>query len=347
MIKRIILTFLLLVSTICFGSLALTLVEPLSIGQALFLTIETITTVGYGDVQVHSTWGRFILVVLMLGGVGIMLYFAGLIMAFIIEGQLADVYGRRKMNKKIAQLRDHIIVCGAGRVGQQVLLRLRKEGAPCVIVDQNEVLIKKLQEGGFLALQGDATQDEILINVQIEHAKGLITALPEDARNVFVTLTAKGLNPNIHVVSRMDKLESEKKLRHAGADKVISPAILGGWRMAMSILKPVSVEYIETLFHDHNIEMEIEEFKIDINSCLVGRPLGSSGIKEQTGAIVIAIVRNNKVISNPVAHEVILDGDLLIVFGKREQLQLLEQVAASRGTLKDEDSSCIIPYPVQ
>ena len=344
MIKRIILTFLLLLSIICFGALALTFAEPLSIGQALYLTIETVTTVGYGDVQVHSTWGRFILVVLMLGGVGVMLYFAGLIMAFIIEGQLADVYGRRKMNKKIAQLKNHIIVCGAGRVGWQVLQRLRKEGAPCVVVEQNEELIKKLLDEGFLAVQGDATQDEILINVQIEHAKGLITALPEDARNVFVTLTAKGLNPNIQVVARMDKLESEKKLRHAGADKVISPAILGGWRMAMSILKPVSVEYIETLFHDHNIEMEIEEFKIDINSCLVGKTLGLSGIKEQTGAIVIAIVRDSKVISNPVALEVILDGDLLIVFGKGEQLQRLEQVAASRGTLKDVDSSCVVPY---
>ncbi|MHB8126965.1 MAG: potassium channel family protein [Desulfitobacteriaceae bacterium] len=337
MLKRIIITFLALLSTVCFGALVLTFVEPLNLWEALYLTIQTVTTVGFGDIQVQTTWGRFIIFVLMLGGVGLMLYFFSLIMAFIIEGQLADVYGRRKMEKKIAKLRDHIIVCGAGRVGWQVIQRLRKEGALCVIIELKENLIEKLLEEGYLAVQGDATLDEVLIKVQIEHAKGLITAMPEDARNVFVTLTAKGLNPNIQVVSRMDKCETEKKLRHAGADKVISPAILGGWRMAMSILKPMSVEYIDTLFHDQNIEMEIEEFRINKDSCLVGRTLGLSRIKEQTGAIVIAIVRDNQVISNPVAQEVIFVGDLLIVFGKKEQLQRLEQVAASKETLKDED----------
>lgn len=334
--KRIRLAFLALLVTLIVGTVGLILTEHLSLGQAIYLTVQTVTTVGYGDIEVHSNSAHVFLVFLMLGGVGVMLYFAGLMMAFLIEGQLAGVYGRRKMNKKILQLQDHIIVCGAGRVGKQVLYRLRKEGAPCVVIEQQEDLANKFIEEGFLVIHSDATLDETLKKARIDKAKGLITALPDDSSNVFVTLTAKGLNPGIHVVARMDQLESENKLVRAGADKVISPAILGGRRMAMSILKPISVDYIDTVIHDHNIEMEIVELKVDQSSCLVGKTLATSGIKQQTGANVLAILRNELVISNPDAAEVILQGDLLIVFGLREQLHRLEEVAANIIKLKSE-----------
>jgi len=334
--KRIGLTFLTLLFIILLGTVGIILTEHLSFAQAIYLTVQTITTVGYGDIEVHTSGGHIVLVFLMLVGVGVMLYFAGLMMAFWIEGQMAGVYGRRKMKKKIERLQDHIIVCGAGRVGKQVLYRLVKEGAACVVIEQDEDLANGLLEEGFLVIQSDATQDETLKKAGINKAKGLISALPEDSLNVFVTLTAKGLNPEIQVVARMDKLESEKKLLRAGADKVISPAILGGRRMAMSILKPISVEYIDTLIHDHNITMDVEELRINQGSCLVGKSLANSGIKQQTGAIVIAILRNDQVISNPDAEDVILEGDLLIVFGLREQLHRLEEVAANIIKLKAE-----------
>lgn len=327
-------TFLAFLTTLCLGIIGIILTEHLSFIQALYLTVQTITTVGFGDIEVHNQAGRIVLILLMLGGVGVMLYFAGLMMAFLIEGQLAGVYWRRKMNKKIAQLQDHVIICGAGRVGRQVLARLIKEGAHCVVIEHMEDLAKELIQEGYLVIQSDATQDETLKKAGIERAKGLITALPEDSLNVFVTLTAKGLNPKILVVARMDKLESEKKLLRAGADKVISPAILGGRRMAMSILKPVSVEYFETVIHDHNIEMEMEELKVEQGSCLVGKTLASSGIKQQTGAMVLAIVRNNLVISNPSAMEMIWQEDLLIVLGLKEQLHHLEEVTTSRTNLQ-------------
>jgi len=336
--KRIRVAFSALLVTLIVGTVGLILTEHLSLAQAIYLTVQTVTTVGYGDVEVHSNSGHVFLVFLMLVGVGVMLYSAGLMMAFLIEGQLAGVYGRGKMNKKIKQLEDHIIVCGAGRVGRQVLYRLRKEGAPCVLIEQQEDLAKQLIEEGFLVIQSDATHDETLKKAGIDKAKGLITALPDDSLNVFVTLTAKGLNPGIHVVARMDQLETEKKLLRAGADKVISPAILGGRRMAMSILKPISVDYIDTVIHDHNIEMEMMELKIDQGSCLVGKTLSSSGIKKQTGAMVLAILRNNQVISNPGAEEEILQADLLIVFGLREQLHRLEGVAANIIKLKSDNT---------
>lgn len=327
--KRIRLAFLALLVTLIVGTVGLILTEHLSLAQAIYLTVQTVTTVGYGDIEVHSNSTHVFLVFLMLGGAGVMLYFAGLMMAFLIEGQLAGMYGRRKMNKKIVQLQDHIIVCGAGRVGRQVLYRLRKEGAPCVVIEQQEDLANQFIEEGFLVIHSDATHDETLKKARIDKAKGLITTLPEDSLNVFVTLTAKGLNPGIHVVARMDQLETEKKLLRAGADKVFSPAILGAWRMAMAILKPISVEYIETVIHDHNIAMDMEELRINQSSCLVGKTLANSGIKQQTGAMIMAILRENQVISNPDAEEVILQGDLLIVFGLREQLHRLEEVAAN------------------
>ena len=327
--KRMGLAFSALLGTMIVGTVGLIMTEHFSFAQALYLTVQTITTVGFGDVEVHSNAGHWFLVLLMMGGVGVMLYFAGLMMSFLVEGQLAGVYGRRKMNKKIEQLHKHIIVCGAGRVGRQVLYRLRKEGASCVVIEHQEDLANQFVEEGFLVINSDATHDETLKKAGIDKAIGLIAALPEDSLNVFVTLTAKGLNPSIHVVARMDQLESEKKLLRAGADKVISPAILGGWRMAMSILKPISVDYIETVIHDHNIEMEMEELRIEQGSCLVGKTLASSGIKQQTGAMVLAILRDKQVISNPGAEEEILQKDVLIVIGLREQLRRLEEVTAN------------------
>ncbi|MDP4126143.1 MAG: NAD-binding protein [Bacillota bacterium] len=327
--KRMWHAFVALVVTLILGTSGLILTEHFSVAKAFYLTVQTITTVGYGDIEVHTEAGHKFLVVLMMVGVGVMLYFAGLMMAFLIEGQLAGVYGRRKMNRKILQLNEHIIICGAGRVGRQVLNRLRKEGADFVVIEQQEDLSTELIEDGFLVIHSDATQDETLKKAGIDKARGLITALPEDSLNVFVTLTAKGLNPSIQVVARMDKLESEKKLLRAGADKVISPAVLGGWRMAMSILKPISVEYLETVIHDHNIEIEMEEVRVEDGSCLVGKTLSTSGIKQQTGAMILAILRDDQVISNPGAEVEIWKGDLLIVLGLKEQLHRLEEVAAN------------------
>ena len=329
MVRTVWLAFIALLATLCLGTTGFVLTEHLSLGNALYLTVQTITTVGFGDIRVQSTAGRIFLIILMLGGVGVAFYFAGLLMAFLIEGQLAGVYWRRKMNKQIAQLQDHVIVCGGGRVGRQAVYRLHKEKAPCLVIEQNTDIANQLVKDGYLVIIGDATHDDTLNDAGINKAKGLISALPDDTLNVFITLTAKGLNPNIHVVARMDQPESEKKLLRAGADKVISPSTLGGLRMAMSILRPISIEYLETVIHDQNIAMEMVEIRIRPESVLVGQTLLSSRIKQQTGALVLAILRDSQMISNPVAGEQILSEDLLIAFGLRDQLLSLEKLAVS------------------
>ncbi|AHF07026.1 potassium channel family protein [Desulfitobacterium metallireducens] len=323
-------TFFAITLVLLVGMFGLMLSEHLSAWQALFLTAETLTTVGFGDIQVQSRAGQVILLVLMLGGVAVSVYFVGRMMGFIIEGHLADVYGKRKREKKMSQLKDHIIICGAGRVGQQVAKYLTEDKTMVVIIEQREELVQEYLKQGFLVIPGDATQDEILKRAGIEHARGLITALPEDALNVFVTLTAKGLNPQIQVVARVDKLESEAKLYRAGADRVISPAILSGRRMALAIMKPMSIDYLDTVVHDHNIQIEIEEIQVEQGSQLNGLTLGESKIKQNTGATILAIIRGDQVLSNPSATEQISADDVLIVFGLREQVERLGNVATSR-----------------
>ncbi|HWJ02266.1 MAG TPA: potassium channel protein, partial [Verrucomicrobiae bacterium] len=326
--KRFTLALLYMLGVIILGSIGYMQLEGLSFFQAVYFTIATITTVGYGDITPHTVGGKLLSMGIMMIGVGVALYFASTTVGLVIEGRIAEMLGRRIMHKQLKKLKDHIIICGAGRVGYQVIERLKKEDVQFVVVEQEEKIVEQLRQEGVLAVAGDATQDALLVDLGIEHAKGLITALPDDAQNVFVTLTSKGLNPKLSVVARMDRVESESKLRRAGADKVISPAILGGRRMAISILKPVSVDYVDTVMHDKELEMEIEEISINAISQLVGRTVENSRLKDQTGTIILAIMRQKQVISNPSVSETFADGDLLIVLGTREQLTKLESIAS-------------------
>lgn len=321
-----------MVGVIILGSLGFMYLEGMTWFHAVYLTIATITTVGYGDLIPHTGPGRLLSMVLMLGGVGIALYFASAVVASVIEGQLADVFGRRKMLKKIRTLKDHIIICGAGRVGHQVIERLKHETVQFVVIERDPSIVERLQEEGILAIAGDATEDDLLITIGIEHARGLISALPEDAQNVYVTLTSKGLNPKLQVVARMDRMESESKLLRAGADKVISPAILGGRRMAISMLKPGTCDYVDTLIHDKDWEMEIEEIRVNEGSSLVNKTIQESGIRDETGVIILAIMREKNFISNPGPNETILSGDFLIALGSSQQTAKLEFLAAGSCT---------------
>ncbi len=334
--KRIFHAALYMVGTIILGTVGFIFLEGMTFFQAVYLTIATITTVGYGDAVPHTLTGKILTMVLMVAGVGVALYFASTVVASVIEGEMAEAFGRRKMERKIRTLREHIIICGAGRVGQQVIERLKKEDVQFVVVEKDLEIIHRLRSEGVLAVNGDATEDSLLMDLGIQHARGLITALPDDAQNIFVTLTSKGLNPKAQVVARMDRIESESKFRRAGADKVISPAILGGRRMAITMLKPGTCEYVDTLFYDKHFEMEIEEILVGPGSGLIGETLHSSAIREATGIIVLAIVRDGSVISNPGPAERMQEGDVLIALGSREQMGKLEELALGYCKLDDK-----------
>jgi len=329
-LKKLLVASMSLLSVVIIGIIGFMLIEGYSFLDAVTVTIALITTTntGFGPISPHSTPGRIFTVILVIVGVSMVAYAFGTIMGIVLEGHLKNFMGRSKMLKKIRALKDHIIICGAGRVGHHVILRLQKEKVPFVVIDKNEEVSAKLQEEGLLVINDDASKDEVMHLAGIDRARGLITALPGDADNVFVTLTAKELNPNLVVVARSDLAESKTKLIRAGADKVISPSVMGGRRMAISILKPVSVDFVETLIHRHDVEIEIEEIIITPESPLAGQKLRESQIKNRTGTMVVAMKRGDEIINNPSADEVIHGNDLLIVLGTREQLARLEALAA-------------------
>ncbi len=330
--KKLIIASQSLLGILVIGTTGFYFVEGYSILDSFAVTLGLLTTtsIGYGSNIPLSVPGKIFTLLLIVVGVSLVAYAFGTIVGLIVDGHLSNLMGRSKMEKKIANLKDHVILCGAGRVGHHVISRLMMEKVPFVVIDRNEEILKKLMDDGVLVISDDATKDEVLLEAGISRAKGLITALPGDADNVFVTLTAKELNPDIRVVARGDIAESKPKLIRAGADKVISPSVIGGRRMAISILKPVSVDFVETLIHKQDMEFEIEEIVTSGSSQLVGKSLQESRIKQHTGTMIVAIKRNEDIITNPGADDIIANGDLLIAIGTRPQLAKLELLASSR-----------------
>lgn len=321
-----------------FAAMMITLLVLLGVGvyivvegftplEALWLTVSSLTTVGYGDIVPSTTAGRLFTLLLIAGGVGIFTYALGVIIGIVVEGHLTNVLGRKRMEKRIGTLKNHIIICGAGRVGEQIIQRLQKEKTPFVVVDLDEQKLKELALQKAHVIQGNATEDNTLDRAGIKAAKGVVTSLPDDSENVFVALTARGMNPSIKIVARANQDSSIPKLKRAGADKVISPAVIGGRRMAISILKPASVDFVDTLMHDSGLEFEIEEISVSSSSVLVHKQLKDSRIKQESGAMVVAIKRTTQVIHNPSSDTEIHANDLLIVLGTRSQLELLEHLA--------------------
>lgn len=329
--KKLIIACSSLIAILVIGTTGFYLIEGYSFLDAFSVTVGLLTTtsIGYGKYVPVSVYGKIFSLLLIIFGVSLVAYAFGNVVSLVLDGHLSNLMGRSKMNKKIANLQDHIILCGAGRVGQHVISRLVKEGEPFLVIDRNEEITKRLIDEGILTMVNDATKDEVLLTAGIKKARGLIAALPSDADNVFVTLTAKELNPNIRIVARGEIAESKPKLLRAGADKIVSPSVIGGRRMAISILKPVSVDFVETLIHKEDVEFELEEIITSGTSVLVGKALKDSMIKQSTGTMIVAIKRNDEIISNPSAEEVILDGDLLIAIGTRPQLAQLEQIASN------------------
>jgi voltage-gated potassium channel len=278
------------------GTTGFWFLEGYSLLDAFSVTIGLLTTtsIGYGSVIPLTISGKVFSLILIFIGVSTVAYAFSTIMGLVLDGHLKNMMGRSKMEKKISLLKDHVILCGAGRVGQHVINRLMTEKVPFVVIDRNEEICKRLVEEHVLVINDDATMDEVLLQGGIKKATGLIAALPADADNVFVTLTGKELNPGIRVVARADIAESKPKLLRAGADKVISPSVIGGRRMAISILKPVSVDFVETLIHKNDLEFELEEIITSESSTLAGKSLIESKIKQQTGAMIVAIKRNDE-----------------------------------------------------
>lgn len=309
------------------GVIGFMALEGLSFFDALYMTVVTVATVGYGDIVPKTDAGRTFTMVLIIAGVGMTYYTLTFLIGLAVEGQLKNILGRRGMSRKIASLKDHIIVCGAGRVGTNVIQRLRHEADEFVVIESDQAVYDQLVEDKVLAVHGDATRDEVLQTAGLCTAKGVITTLSHDADNVYVTLTAKSLNPDIVIVARAERPEAEEKLRRAGANTVIFPSVMGGRQMVSAITRPVIMDFVENVFYNQELHLDIAEIAVADRSPLAGQTLAASGIKEKFDSIVVAVKRGDRLITTPDASLTLSGGDIMIVIGHRGPLSELVKLA--------------------
>ncbi len=326
--KKLFLALFLIVFVVSFGTIGYIVIERWNFQDSLYMTITTLTTVGYREVKELSSVGRWFTIILIIGGVGTVLYALSTGAKFILEGELQEIYGRRRLEKKIKELHGHYIICGYGRMGKIIARELKNEKVKFVAIEKNPTVHGK--EEAFV-ITGDASQDEILKEVGVERAKGLITVLPTDAENLYVVLSAKGLNPNLFIVARAGEEGSEQKLLRAGADRVISPYHIGGLRIAHTVLKPAVVDFIELATKSGNIDLQMEEIPIPDVSVYSGLSLDKCGFGKELGVIIVAIKKpNGDMKFNPTYLTLVEPGDTLIALGEVLKLKVLKEMIAAK-----------------
>lgn len=328
--RRLKISLWVLLLVITGGVIGYQLLEGLPFLDALYMTIITISTVGFKEVKDLSLVGRILTIVLIVFGVGTALLVFTNITQWVVEGELREILGRRRVEKKIGRLQDHYILCGFGRVGRLIAREFAQQKVAFVLIEKDSETLARHQWEDLLFIQGDATEEEVLVQAGVARAKGLITALPSDAENLLISLTARDLNPNIYIVARGGEQEgSERKLERAGANKVISPYHMGGLRMAHAILKPTVVDFMEIATHSESMELEMEEIQIDPTSPLAHLALKDSGIRQDHGVIIVAIKKGSgRMIFNPGPEILMEPGDRLVALGEPEQMERLEQRAS-------------------
>jgi voltage-gated potassium channel len=303
-------------------------IEGWSAFDALYMTVITLTTVGFGEVHPLSTGGRAFTVFLALGGVFTLFYTATEVARAVISGELRRLLGRRRMEKRIADLRQHVIVCGYGRVGQYVCDEFSRRGVPFVVVERSSERLAEVNMPHGHPLLGDATTDGTLREAGIERARALVVVVATDADNLFITMSARLLNDKIPIIARAEEPTSLEKLRRAGATRVVAPYVIGGNRVAQAVLHPSVLDLIEVGTQREHLDLQIEELQIATGSALRGQTVAASGLRT-IGLILVAIKRaSGHMEFNPPDDHRLGDGDTLIVMGRREQLDRAERLTA-------------------
>lgn len=321
LIKSIIFVLVLFIG----GTAGYSILEGWSIFDSLYMTIITLSTTGFKEFHPLSAAGRIFTIFLIIFGISFLFYALGKINIAIFEEQ---IFKRGKMQKEIDKLKDHYIICGHGKMGDFITSELYSKNISFIIIEKDEGHIEHIKDKKYLFIQGDATEDDVLLSAKIDSAKGLVAVLNNDVLNVYATLTARGLNENLKIIARADEDSSRQKLIKAGADKVILPYEIGGFRITQALLKPTVVEYIDGLFSLPDLGLEIEEIRIGENSKLIGKTLANSGLRGKLNVIILSIYRKNgDLIYNPTSDIMIEAGDTLVVIGEISELKILEEIS--------------------
>lgn len=316
-----------LLVTLAIGTVGFFLIEGWNLFDSFYMTLITISTVGYGEVHRLDAAGKIFNCFVIFFGVTAMFFAVGALTQTIIELELQERFASRRKSRLISELHDHFIVCGFGRVGRNASYEFRRANVPYLILDRNQERVQRASEAGMLSVMADATNDDDLRKAGVLRARGLIAALPSDAENLFIILSAKTLNPSLMVVTRASEEQSEAKLRRAGADTVFAPYTMAGRRLAHSLLRPHVVEFLDFATSAVGPNLAMEQLKVGSNfiSKTLGGVISDSGLN-----LILLAVRHpdGEMMFNPPADARIAAGDFLIVLGERPSLKKLEQVLA-------------------
>src|SRR5512137_728532 len=321
-VSLLVLTLLVTVGTVGYMS-----IEGWRLLDALYMTIITLGTVGFKEVGELGDSGKLFTIFLIVIGVSVLGYIVGSLAQIMFEGQIQRIIGRKKVEKKIDSLKDHYIICGFGRIGQLICKEFAAKPIPFLVIEKQPEAHEKLHHEEYLHIRGDATEDDTLLRAGIKRAKGLISVVTSDTENVYITLTARGLNPDLFILARSGEEGSDLKLKRAGANKVVSPYIIGGSRMAQSILRPNVVDFIEIATGSEHMDLQMEEITIPPHSAFAGETLVSSGFRKEIGVIIVGIKKaHGKMVFNPHSQAKIEGGDTLIVLGEPLSIAKLEDL---------------------
>jgi voltage-gated potassium channel len=327
LLRRLALVATLITLTMLMGTVGFTVIEGYPPFDAFYMTLVTITTVGYAEIHPLSHAGRIFNSFLIFFGVTTLFFAIGAMTQSIIELELGEYFGKRRHRRMIDKLDRHFIICGYGRVGRNAAHELQRSGVPFVVVDREPARAERAMLAGMLAVAADSTRDETLHALGITRARGLVSALATDADNLFVILSAKNLNPQLYVATRAGEEEAEEKLRRAGADAVFAPYTVAGYRLAQAVLRPHVFQFFDVAARSMGLDVDVEQVRVPEASEFSSRSLQQTGIRRELGVIVLAIRKSDgRMLFNPPAETVISAGDFLIVMGAPNNLRTLENM---------------------
>ncbi len=312
------------------GTVGYVLIEGWNAWDAFYMTIITVTTVGYREVHPLTRPGELFTTVLVVSGVGTLFYTASLLMALLVEGELHQRWKRRRLERMIDNLSNHFIVCGFGRMGSIIADEFSRQGVPFVIVERDGERVQAALEVGHPAVEADASSEEVLKRVGILRARGLVAAVGTDAENVYAVLSARLLKPDLFIVGRAESEDARRKLTRAGADRVISPYQIGALQIAQTALRPAVVDFMQLATSSENLDLNMEQVTIEDRSPLAGRSLLDTNLRQRFGVVVVGIQRaDGHMEFNPAPEIVMRAGDQLVVLGRASSLRELETSCAA------------------
>lgn len=325
--KKFIRLLIILLIILFIGTIGYMSIEGWSPLESLYMTVITITTVGYGEVKEVSVAGRIFTILIIFLGIGIIAYILGMVAQAMVDLQVRSIIGRKKLGLKIRSLKNHYIICGFGRIGKIITLELKSDKLPMVVIDNDPEEMQDLENEDIPYITNDATSEEVLLEAGVERAKGLVSVVASDADNLFITMSARTLNPQLFILARADEEATQKKLMRAGANKVVMPYLIGGQKMAQIITKPAVTDFLEFAVDNRDIGLEMGELVVGEKCRLHGCSLVDSEIRQDLDVIIVAIrTREGEMKFNPSSQTLIEAGDTLISLGKSDDLEKLASI---------------------